>query len=77
MGVLKLTRGKVTFSFLILISLLFSTLLFPPIFNKINKVEPWILGLPFVQFWIILVVVLVSVCLIVWYVTEDRRGELE
>lgn len=77
MGGLKLTRGKVTLCFLILISLLFSTLLFPPIFNKINKIEPWILGLPFVQFWVILVVVLVSVSLIVWYVIEDKRGELE
>lgn len=72
-----MTRGKVTLCFVVIISILFSTLLFPPIFNKINKVEPFILGFPFFQFCILLIVVLVSVSLIIWYLIENKRGELE
>lgn len=72
-----MSRGIVTFFFLMLNIMFFSTLVFPPFFKYINRIEPLVLGLPFVQFWILLVIFLVSVSLIIWYIVEDKRGDLE
>lgn len=70
-------RSTITLIFLSFNCLIFSTLVFPPFFAFFNRIEPWVFGLPFVQFWIIVVVILVSLSLIVWYKVEEIRGELE
>lgn len=70
-------RSTVTLIFLGINCLIFSTLVFPPFFAFFNRIEPWVLGLPFIQFWIIVAVILVSSSLIIWYKIEEKRGELE
>lgn len=72
-----LKRTTVTLLFLVFNCVVFSTLVFPPFFKYFNRIDPWVLGLPFSQFWIIVVVILVSSSLIVWYLVESIRGELE
>ncbi|RNB79575.1 hypothetical protein EDM56_29060 [Brevibacillus fluminis] len=69
-------RGTVTLLFFAFCWVMLGTLVFPPVFRLINRIEPWVLGMPFVQFWIILVIVAISLALIVWYKTEEKRGEL-
>ncbi|PLR81457.1 hypothetical protein CVD25_09415 [Bacillus canaveralius] len=72
-----MTSGKITLIFVLFNCLMFSTLVFPPFFKLFNKIEPWIFGLPFVQFWIIFVITVISLSFIVWYKIEEARGELE
>lgn len=72
-----MSRGKVTLCFFVFNWLFLSTLVVPPIFKYFNTLEPWVFGLPFVQFWIICVCMIVSISLIVWYIVEDKRGELD
>lgn len=38
-----------------------------------NRVEPSVLGLPFLLFWIVLWVVLTAVCMSVVYLTDPRN----
>jgi hypothetical protein len=38
-----------------------------------NRVEPSVLGLPFLLFWIVLWVVLTAVCMSVIYLTDPRN----
>ena len=38
-----------------------------------NRVEPTVLGLPFLLFWIVLWVVLTAVCMSVIYLTDPRN----
>jgi hypothetical protein len=42
----------------------------------VNRVEPFVLGLPFLLFWIVLWVVLTSACMAVVYLTDpvNRSG---
>ncbi|RJS59354.1 hypothetical protein CJ483_04105 [Bacillus sp. PK3_68] len=72
-----MSRGKVTLCFFVFNWIVLSTLVVPPIFKYFNRIEPWIFGLPFLQFWIICVCFLISISLIVWYIVEDKRGELD
>ncbi|ULT57372.1 DUF3311 domain-containing protein [Neobacillus drentensis] len=41
----------------------------------VNKVEPYILGLPFIVFWSTLWLILTSVCLLVCNVIYDRKEQ--
>lgn len=43
----------------------------------VNKVEPYILGLPFIVFWSTLWLILTSVCLIACNVIYDRKEQSE
>jgi Na+/melibiose symporter-like transporter len=45
----------------------------------VNKVEPYILGLPFVFFWVIVWVILTSVILAIVYKLDpaNKEGEVE
>lgn len=38
-----------------------------------NRVEPYVLGLPFLLFWIVLWVVLTAVCMSIVYRTDPRN----
>lgn len=70
-------RSTVTLIFFGVNCLLMSTIVFPPFFRFFNRIDPWIFGLPFVQFWILLIVLLVCCLLGLWYKVEEKRGELE
>ncbi|KAB7706510.1 DUF3311 domain-containing protein [Bacillus aerolatus] len=43
----------------------------------INRVEPYILGLPFIVFWAAAWLILTSVCLYISSVIYEREGENE
>jgi hypothetical protein len=46
--------------------------LMPPVIVWANRVEPWVLDLPFFFFWIALMVVLTSVVMSVALVVQER-----
>lgn len=70
-------RGKVTLIFFCLAWAALSTIVFPPFFRFFNRIDPWVMGLPFVQFWILFVIFIVCCLLAIWYKVEEKRGELE
>jgi len=70
-------RGTVTLLFFCSIWVVLSTIVFPPFFRFFNRIDPWVIGLPFVQFWILFVVLAVCILLTIWYKVEEKRGELE
>lgn len=41
----------------------------------VNRVSPYVLGLPFFVFWIALWTVLTSACMAAVYLLDPRRGE--
>ncbi|MFP7492440.1 DUF3311 domain-containing protein [Terribacillus saccharophilus] len=43
----------------------------------VNKVEPFVLGMPFVMFWVVLWTVLTSVVLAIMYKLDPRNKEDE
>jgi hypothetical protein len=49
---------------------LFITL--PPITLALDRVQPRILGFPFMQFWLLAIPLILSVWLIIWFVLECR-----
>lgn len=66
----------VTLLFYLFCWLMLGTLVIPPVFRIFNRIDPWVLGLPFVQFWVLLVILVISLTLIVWYKTEEKRGDV-
>lgn len=50
---------------------------FPPFFGWANRIEPWVIGLPFSMFYLFLCVGLMSIGIIVQYIVEDKMGELD
>lgn len=48
----------------------------PPFFQYVNRIEPTVLGLPFLLFWILFVGVAMSLGLMALYAIEVRRGEV-
>lgn len=58
----------------------FLVVLFPiyclPLFNKLNKAEPFIGPFPFIIFVFFLIGILVSLGLVVLFEIEDKRGDL-
>lgn len=52
---------------LFIIGFLFISMIFPPLFSVFNRIEPWVLGMPFLQFWILVFGFGVSIAmLILW-----------
>lgn len=59
-----------------IMALLFITVLIPPIFKIFNSIDPWVLGLPFMQFWIIFVSLACSVLLyLLCYIETPKNKE--
>ena len=50
---------------------------FPGPFDWANRIEPWVIGLPFSIFYIISVILLLAVGMIIQYFVEDWLGELD
>ena len=56
--------------------IMLGTLVFPPVFGGfVNRVEPWVCGMPFLIFWLVVVNISVASALILlWFV--DRKQEV-
>jgi hypothetical protein len=68
-GVVKLTRGErwaLVFYALVVLGFM------PPVIVWANRVEPFVLGLPFFVFWIGLVTLLTSGLMTLAFVVKDR-----
>jgi len=70
-------KKYITSAFIIFLCLLLSTLVIPPVFQVFNRVSPWIFCIPFSVFWIFLICILMSLTLIIWYIVENKRGDLD
>ncbi|MHB8869698.1 MAG: DUF3311 domain-containing protein [Thermoleophilia bacterium] len=55
---------------------MFAWLVVPPMFEVINRVEPWVLGMPFVVFMIAAISFLVCLGLVLLFEIERVRGDL-
>jgi len=55
---------------------MFAWFVVPPMFEVINRVEPWVLGMPFVIFMIALLSFLVCLGLVLLFEIERMRGDL-
>jgi hypothetical protein len=69
------TRRTVRTLFALYFLVLFATIM-PPAFQVINRAEPFVMGLPFLLFWILFVSVMMSLGLIALYWVEIERGEI-
>ncbi len=49
----------------------------PPTVNLINRIEPYILGFPCFQFFILLTAVLIGVGLMAWFKLEEKIDNKE
>lgn len=54
-----------------------SLMVLPPFFKWANRVEPWIFGLPFVTFWIILLCLCMCFTMIAWYYVDAKKGNID
>ena len=57
-----------------IIFLLFATVLIPPVFGLFNRLDPWVLGMPFLQFWLLVVNFGSCVCLTIMWKLEEQGG---
>jgi hypothetical protein len=73
--VTRFERRTIVASFTLYFLALFATVM-PPLFQFFNRMEPFVFGLSFVLFWILLVGLLISLGLAVLYRVEAIRGEL-
>lgn len=50
-----------------IVACLLLTLVFPPLFGAFNRIEPWILGMPFLVFWVFVInVAIATILLLLW-----------
>jgi len=70
-------RGKIFYWIIgILLAFSFCMILFPPLFSLINKVEPFILGIPFLVFMEFIFGMFIALLLVLLYWVQKIRGEL-
>lgn len=60
----------------IVVVVVFAFLLVPPLFNLINRVDPWVIGLPFFAFMELVGGLIIAAMLVLLYAVQNRRGEL-
>ena len=60
----------------IVVVVVFAFLLVPPLFNLINRVDPWVIGLPFFAFMELVCGLIIAAMLVLLYAVQNRRGEL-
>ncbi|MCM3568110.1 hypothetical protein [Neobacillus mesonae] len=68
---------KKNIGFFIYYTLVIIFMTFPGVFDLANKIDPWVLGLPFSAFYLFLCVSLLFLGLIFQYRIEDKLGELD
>lgn len=60
-----------------IVALLVLTLVFPPLFSLFNRIEPWVMGVPFLVFWVFVINVVIAVILILLWKTDKAIHELK
>lgn len=50
---------------------------FPGIFDWSNRVEPFVIGMPFSYFWQILMNCFIFATLITWFLVDSKYGDLD
>jgi uncharacterized membrane protein YhhN len=74
---IKSERGVVLYWIIgVIVIILFSIVLIPPLFNLINKVDPFILGFPFSVFSFFVISMVLAALLAALYYIQNIRGEL-
>ena len=63
--------------FLVYYSIIIFLIAFPGAFDWANRIDPWIMGLPFSFFYLFLLVGLLSLGTICQYLVENKLGELD
>lgn len=49
----------------------------PGFFDWSNRIDPWILGLPFSMFWLFFTNICIIIILFLWYFVDNATGELD
>lgn len=75
--IVRRSKRSIRAAFLIFFLVDFSWIVVPPLFDIINRAEPWVFGMPFVLFMIIVVCVLACIGLWILFEIESLRGELQ
>ena len=62
---------------IIIAYLLMATLVIPPVFNRyFNKITPWVMGIPFLIFWIIFINIAIAfILLALWNIDKKLEGD--
>lgn len=47
---------------------------FPGFFDWANRIEPFVLGLPFVMFWVLSICFCMCLVMAAWYYTDSIKG---
>ncbi|MEW9673372.1 hypothetical protein [Ammoniphilus sp. 3BR4] len=63
--------------FLLISGFLLALMIHPSVFEWYNRIDPWVLGLPFGTFWVIFCNLCICGTLIVWYYTDSVKGEFD
>lgn len=63
--------------FVIILCFIASLMILPPIFKLANRIEPWILGLPFAVFYIVFLCLSMSVVMIIWHYVDTKKGNVD
>lgn len=58
-----------------IVALLLFSVIFPPLFAVFNRIEPWVLGMPFLQFWLEVVGLGIAVSLLVLWRIDEKEAE--
>lgn len=63
--------------FVIILCAIVSLMVVPVLFKWANRIEPWVLGLPFATFWIIFLCLCMSFTMIAWYYVDSIKGYVD
>lgn len=59
-----------------IVAFLILTLVFPPLFSEFNRIEPWIMGMPFLVFWVFVINVVIALILILLWRTDKAIHDI-
>lgn len=60
-----------------IVAFLVLTLVFPPLFSVFNRIEPWVMGVPFLVFWVFVINVVIAVILILLWKTDKAIHQIK
>ena len=60
-----------------IVAFLVLTLVFPPLFSSFNRIEPWVMGVPFLVFWVFVINVVIAVILILLWKTDKAIHQIK
>lgn len=73
----KSEQGKVLYWIIgIVVVIIYAFILLPPLYATWNKLDPMIMGFPFMVAMSFIMMVILSVCLLLLYKIQKERGEL-